>query len=46
MERICAWEPCGEAFEPTRNDQIYCSDKCKAAAYRKRHPKKKEYKKK
>lgn len=42
----CAWEPCGKEFEPTRSDQIYCSEKCRVAAYRKRHPPKKKYKKK
>jgi len=31
---ICAF--CGKEFERTRRDNIYCSPKCKTAAYRKR----------
>ena len=31
---ICAF--CGKEFERTRRDNIYCSSKCKTAAYRKR----------
>jgi ribosomal protein L37AE/L43A len=31
-----ACETCGEEFEPKRSDAIYCSDKCKKKAYRKK----------
>lgn len=38
-ERACAWEKCGKVFVPSRRDARYCTDRCRAAARRRRlHP--------
>ena len=36
MERRCAYEKCGALFLATNSRRVYCSDRCRAAAFQQR----------
>lgn len=36
VEKICAHEECGRVFESANPNRVYCSDRCRMAAFARR----------